>query len=90
VPGNVSFAKIPTTPGAPAHNSADLTQGFSPGFRVGVTYHADSNYALELSFFRVSGWESSRAIGPDSPPNWLVMRAPGFFQTQDFSYQSMA
>jgi hypothetical protein len=90
VPGNVSFAKTPTTPGAPALNSADLNQGFSPGFRVGVTYHADSNCALELSFFRVSGWEFSRAIGPDSSPNWLVMRAPGFFQTQDFSYQSMA
>lgn len=89
VPGDVSFAKVPTTPGTPALNSTDLNQGFSPGFRVGVTYHADSNYGLELSFFRVSGWDSTRSIGPDNPPNWLVMRAPGFFQTQDFSYQSM-
>lgn len=89
VPGGVSFAKIPTTPGTPALNSTDLNQGFSPGFRLVVTYHADSKFGLELSFFRVSGWDSSRSIGPDNPPNWLVMRAPGFFQTQDFSYQSM-
>ncbi len=89
VPGDVSFAKVPTTPGTPALNSTDLSQGFSPGFRVGVTYHADPNYGLELSFFRVSGWDSTRSIGPDNPPNWLVMKAPGFFQTQDFSYQSM-
>ena len=89
VPPGVSFAKIPATPGTPALNSTDLDQGFSPGFRLGVTYHTDSKYDIELSFFRVSGWESTRSIGPDNPPNWLVMRAPGFFQTQDFSYQSM-
>ena len=90
VPGDVSFARIPTTPGTPALNSTDLNQGFCPGFRLGVTYQADSNYGLELSFFRVSGWDSTRSIGPDNPPNWLVMKAPGnFFQTQDFSYQSM-
>ena len=83
------FARIPTTPGTPALNSTDLNQGFCPGFRLGVTYQADSKYGLELSFFRVSGWDSTRSIGPDNPPNWLVMRAPGFFQTQDFSYQSM-
>ena len=90
VPGAVSFDKIPTTPGTPALNSTDLNQGFSPGFRLGATYHADPKYDLELSFFHVSGWDSTRSIGPDNPPNWLVMRAPGiFFQTQDFTYQSM-
>jgi hypothetical protein len=90
VPGSVSFISVPTTPGTQALNSNDLNQGFSPGLRVGATYHADPNYGLELSFFRVSGWDSTRSIGPDNPLNWLVMRAPGsFFQTQDFSYQSM-
>ncbi len=90
VPGVVPFANIPGTPGAPALNSSDLNQGFSPGFRLGLTYHADSNYGLELSFFRVGGWDSSRSVGPDNPPNWLVMKAPGiFFQTQDYAYQSM-
>jgi hypothetical protein len=34
--------------------------------------------------------DSTKSVGPDNPLNWLVMRAPGsFFQTQDFSYQSM-
>lgn len=90
VPGSVSFANVPTTPGTPALNSTDLDQGFSPGVRLGVTYHADSTYSLELSFFRVGGWDSTRSAGPDNPLNWLVMRAPGsFYQTQDFSYQSM-
>jgi hypothetical protein len=89
VPGVVSFARVPATPGTPALNSTDLNQGFAPGFRVGVTYHANTKYDWQLSFFRVSGWDSSRSIGPDNPPNWLVMRAPGFLQTQDFSYQSM-
>ncbi len=46
VPGFVSFVNVPTTPGAPALNSTDLNQGFSPGFRLGVTYHVDSNYDL--------------------------------------------
>ena len=34
-----------------------------------------------------------RTIGPESSPNWYVMRAPGtfpsFWQTQDFPYQGM-
>jgi hypothetical protein len=90
VPGSIPFIKVPFTRGSQALNSTDFDQGFAPGFRVGATYHADSNYGLELSFFRVSGWDSTRSIGPDESPSWLVMRAPGaFFQTQDFSYQSM-
>lgn len=90
VPGSVAFGKVPYTAGAQALDSTDLDQGFSSGFRLGATYHADSNCGLELSFFRVGGWDSTQSIGPDNPPNWLVMRAPGvFFQTQDFPYQSM-
>ena len=90
VPGGVPFADVPTTPGIPALNSTDLDQGFSPGFRLGVTYHTDSSFDWELSFFHLRDWDSTRSIGPDNPPDWLVMRAPGiFFQTQDFTYQSM-
>jgi hypothetical protein len=90
VPGVVSFGNVPTTPGTPALNSTDLDQGFSPGFRLGVTYHVDSNYDLEASFFRISDWDFTRSIGPNNPLSWLVMKAPGgFFQTQDFTYQSM-
>ena len=89
VPGVVSFASVPTTPGAPALNSNDF-QDFSAGPKIGLTYHGDCGYDLELSFFHIN-WDTTKAIGPDSPPNWLVMRAPGgFFQTQDFSFQSMA
>jgi hypothetical protein len=89
VPGVMPFARVPTTPGTPALSSTDLNQGFAPGFKLGVTYHTDAKYDVELSFFRISGWDATRSIGPDNPLNWLVMRAPGFFQTQDFSYQSM-
>jgi hypothetical protein len=90
VPGIVHFNNVPTTPGAPALNSTDLKQGFYPGFRLGAAYHIDSNYNLELSFFSINAWNSTQSIGPDNPLNWVVMRAPGgFFQTQDFAYQSM-
>jgi hypothetical protein len=90
VPGLVSFANVQTTDGIKSLNSTDLDQGFTPGFRLGAAYHIDSNYDLSLSFFRISDWDSTGSIGPDDPLNWLVMDAPGdFFQTQDFSYQSM-
>ena len=90
VPGTVPFKDIPITTGTPALNSTDLNQGFAPGFRLGAAYHVDSNLDLSLSFFHISDWSSIQSIGPDNPLNWMVMRAPGgFFQTQDFAYQSM-
>lgn len=90
VPGFVSFANVPTASGTKALKSNDLDQGFSPGFRLGAAYHINSDYDLSLSFFRIADWDSTQSIGPDNPLNWLVMKAPGsFFQTQDFSYQSM-
>lgn len=90
VPGSTYFFEIPTTPGEPALNSKNLKQHFSPGFRLGATYHGDSNNDLLLSFFRIGNWNTTRSIGPDNPLDWLVMKAPGvFFQTQDFTYQSM-
>jgi len=90
VPGTVSFSNVPTTPGTQALNSNDLNQGFSPGLRLGLIRHGDSSFDLELSYFQVNGWSSVSAVGPDNPPNWLVMKAPGsFYQTQDFTYQAM-
>jgi hypothetical protein len=90
VPGTTYFLNIPTTPGTQALNSAKLKQGFEPGFRLAATYHINSNYNILLSFFHIGDWDATRAIGPDNPLDWLVMRAPGgFFQTQDFTYQSM-
>ncbi|MFA5075264.1 MAG: BBP7 family outer membrane beta-barrel protein [Candidatus Babeliales bacterium] len=90
VPGATYFLNIPATPGDPALNSTNLKQGFCPGFRLGAAYHVDSKHDLLLSFFRIGDWKSTRSIGPDNPLDWLTMRAPGgFFQTQDFTYQSM-
>ncbi len=90
VPGTVAFNQVVNEPSTQVLNSKDLDQGFSPGFRLGATYKVDSDYSLELSFFRVDGWDSTQSIGTGNPLNWLVMKAPGgFFQTQDFPYQSM-
>ncbi|MCX5716012.1 MAG: BBP7 family outer membrane beta-barrel protein [Candidatus Omnitrophica bacterium] len=90
IPGTEAFNSVKATAGTEALNSTDLKQGFCPGFRLGAAYHVDSNHDLLLSFFRISDWDSTKSVGPDNPLNWLVMRAPGgFFQTQDFSYQSM-
>ena len=94
VAGGVPFPFVPAASSIPALNSTDLNQGFAPGLRLGVDYHVDHSHDLSLSFFYVGNWDSAKsvgsAIGPDNTLNWLVMKAPGgFFQTQDFAYQSM-
>jgi len=91
VPGTVPPLNLSTTPGTEALNSNNFRQGFSPGPRIDVIRHGDSGYALEVLYFQTAGWSSARSVGPDNPPDWLVMRAPGgFLQTQDHSYQAMA
>ena len=46
---------------------------------------------MELSYFNIFDQSATKAIGPDNPADWLVMKAPGsFWQTQDFPYQAMA
>ena len=90
VPGATPFIRVPTTPSSPALNSTDLNQGYAPGLRLGLDYHADYNHDLLLSFFYIGTWDSAKSVGPDDSLNWLEMKAPGaFFQTQDFAYQSM-
>ena len=42
-----------------------------------------------MSYFNIFNQSATKAIGPDSPADWLVMKAPGFWQTQDFPYQAM-
>ena len=87
VPGTVP----PTTPGTQALNSNAFQQGVSAGPRISLIRHGDSGYDLELSYFQIGDWGGARTIGPDNPPDWLVMRAPGgFLQTQDHPYQAMA
>jgi hypothetical protein len=99
VPGGVPFVTIPpatgynsaTYPGVEALNSNQLRQGFSAGPKLSLTYRDDSGYGVELSYFDVLGLRATKAIGPDNPADWLVMKAPGsFWQTQDFQYQAMA
>ncbi len=95
VPGDVPFHKPPydtsTAPGVEAFNSNQFRQGFSAGPKISLTYHDDSGYGVELSYFNIFDQSTTKAIGPDSPADWLVMKAPGtFWQTQDFPYQAMA
>ena len=91
VPGNVPLTELSNTFGSEALNSKDFQQGFYGGPRVGLIRHGDNDWDLELSFFQIDGWSIAKTIGPDNPPDWLVMRAPGgFLQTQDHATQAMA
>jgi len=90
VPGVVPFWATSIVPGTEALNSNQF-QGFSAGPKISLTYHDDSGYGVELSYFNIFDQRSTKAVGPDSPADWLVMTAPGtFWQTQDFAYQAMA
>jgi len=99
VPGTVPFYAFPPAPplydtaiypGFEALNSNQLRQGFAAGPKLGLTYRDPSGLGFELTYFDVLGFSAARAIGPDIPANWLVMKAPGsFWQTQDFPYQAM-
>ena len=96
VPGTVPFFNPPyidtlTARGVEAFNSNQFRQGFSAGPKISLTYHGDSGYGVELSYFNIFDQSASKTIGPDNPADWLVMKAPGlFWQTQDFPYQGMA
>ena len=91
VPGAVPFFLTSTAPGTEAFNSNQFQPGFSAGPKVSLIYHDDSGYGAELSYFNIFNRSTTKAIGPDSPADWLVMKAPGtFWQTQDFPYQAMA
>jgi hypothetical protein len=89
VPGVVPFYLTSTAPGTEAFNSNQFQQGFSAGPKISLIYHGDSGYGAELSYFNIFNQSATKAIGPDSPADWLVMKAPGFWQTQDFPYQAM-
>jgi hypothetical protein len=94
VPGDTPFYQPPddtsTAPGVEAFNSDQFRPGFSAGPKISLTYHGQSGYGVELSYFSVLGQTATGTVGPDTPPDWLVMKAPGvFWQTQDFPYQAM-
>ncbi|HXP74187.1 MAG TPA: BBP7 family outer membrane beta-barrel protein [Stellaceae bacterium] len=95
VPGSVPFYNPPfydtlTAPGVEAFNSNQFRQGFSAGPKLSLTYRGEAGYGFEVSYFNVFDQSDAKTIGPDTPRDWLVMKAPGiFWQTQDFPYQGM-
>lgn len=96
VPGDVPWwtpvgPNTTNVAGAEVLNSNQLNQRLAAGPRIGVSYRDPSGYGVELSYFNVLGLKASKSIGPETPGQWLVMKAPGtFWQTQDYAYQAMA
>jgi hypothetical protein len=46
-------------------NSNDFYQGLHGGPRLGLIRHGDRCYDLELSYFQIDGWSSTRTVAPD-------------------------
>ena len=90
VPGTEPFYSTFTDTGPEAFNSSQFQQGFSAGPKIDLIYRGDSGYGVELSYFNIFNQSATHTTGPDTPADWLVMKAPGiFWQTQDFPYQAM-
>ncbi|MBB1094196.1 hypothetical protein HUU61_23285 [Rhodopseudomonas palustris] len=95
VPGDVPWwtpvgPNTTNVAGVEALNSGQLDQRLAAGQKVGLAYRDPSGVGAELSYFSVLGLKAVKATGPESPAQWLVMKAPGtFWQTQDYAYQSM-
>ena len=93
LPGSTQFAGTQNASAlaAEAFNSNQFWQGFSAGPKISVTYHDESGYGAEFSYFNIFTQSATKTVGPTNPADWLVMYAPGaFWQTQDFAYQGMA
>jgi hypothetical protein len=93
--GNTTtFLETASAPGVEVFNSNQFEYGSGVGPKITLNYLDNSGYGLELSYFNVLNLKATKTIGPESSPNWYVMRAPGgfppFWQTQDFPYQGMA
>ncbi len=90
VPGTQPFYRTFIDTGPEAFSSRQFQQGLSAGPKIALTYHGESGYGAELYYFSIFNQSASNATGPDTPADWLVMKAPGvFWQTQDFPYQAM-
>jgi hypothetical protein len=91
LPGaTTTFLETQSMAGTEAFNSDQFDHGHAVSPRFTLTYHADAGHRLELSYLAVLNLDATRTVGPDNPVNWYVMRAPGFWQTQDFYYQGMS
>jgi len=89
LPGSYTFGQTASTPASEVFNSNRLQQGSAVGPKLTLDYLGDSAYGFELSYFNVQNLNASNTIGPSNPGNWYIMKAPGFWQTQDFAYQGM-
>jgi hypothetical protein len=90
LPGTTPFFRTFIDTGPEAFNSNQFEPGFSAGPKIGLIYRADPRYGVELSYFNILHQNATHVTGPDTPADWLVMKAPGlFWQTQDFPYQGM-
>ena len=89
LPGTYTFGQTASTPASEVFNSNQLQQGGAVGPKLTLDYLGDSGYGFELSYFNVQNLNASNTIGPSNPGNWYIMKAPGFWQTQDFAYQGM-
>jgi hypothetical protein len=77
----------PSTPGNEALNGNGMPQGFCAGPRLDLIRHGDCGYDLEFSYFQIDGWSNDTTVEPYN--HWLVMRAPGFLQTNQGFTQAM-
>ena len=87
--GTERFGTTENGPATEVFNSNQFNQGFAVGPKVSLNYKYDSGYGLELLYFNVLNLNASKTVGPENPANWYIMKAPGFWQTQDFPYQGM-
>jgi hypothetical protein len=80
----------PVPGGVEVFNSNQFDQGLAAGPYVDLIYNGGTGYSAELAYFTIFNRSAAKYVGPDSPADWLVMRAPGYFwQTQDYPDQSM-
>jgi hypothetical protein len=63
-------------PGIPLLNANDFRQGFHGGPRLGLIRHGDCCYDLELLYFQIDGWDSTRTV---LDGRTLAFNAPGAF-----------
>jgi hypothetical protein len=96
LPGGMTWLATQTAAASAVEsfNANQFWQGVSAGPKVSVTYHDESGFGVEFSYFNIFTQSATKTVGPTGPSNtadWLVMYAPGtFWQTQDFPYQGMA
>lgn len=84
-----TFGETEWLAGAEVFSSNQFDPGRAVGPRISLEYRADTNLRLELAYLAIPNLAATRTVGPEDPVNWYVMRAPGFWQTQDFYYQGM-